>query len=73
MILKVLSGNELSARIKKKNLFLFPTERMVKNTAKTCFKRIDCSLSTVHHRREIFHHEQNSNKKFRCPGEGAAY
>lgn len=41
LILQGLSDNEISARIKQENLFQFPTERMVDNIAKTCFKRID--------------------------------
>ena len=36
-----LDRNEIVDRICEENLFQFPTERMIKSIAKTCFQRID--------------------------------
>ena len=46
-----LDRNEIVDRICEENLFQFPTERMIKSIAKTCFQRIDAldSETLVYH------------------------
>lgn len=36
-----LSRDEIMGKLKEENLFQFPTERMIANIAKTCFRRLD--------------------------------
>lgn len=46
-----LSREAIIEKIKEKNLFQFPTERMVESIAKTCFKRLDAlgSETLIYH------------------------
>lgn len=48
---KEMSKEDIISKIQSENLFQFPTERMVKSIANTCFKRIDALKSEllVHH------------------------
>ena len=41
LLLQGLSRDEILVKIKEENLFQFPTERMIDNIAKVCFRRID--------------------------------
>ncbi len=47
LILQGLSREEILIKIKEENLFQFPTERMIDNIAKVCFRRIDALNSDV--------------------------
>lgn len=46
LVLQGKSRDEIYDEIFCENLFRFPTERMIKSIAKTCFKRIDALDST---------------------------
>ena len=45
LLVQGLTRDEILEKIKKENLFQFPTERMISSIVKTCFKRIDALAS----------------------------
>ena len=51
LMLQGFTRNEILEKIKKENLFQFPTERMISSIAGTCFRRIDAleSETLVYH------------------------